>query len=176
MQVVLGPQQHGNHRRVPIVDVDDLRLKSDDRQRVDHRAGEVGVLFTLEIGAAVYGMAKVMFIVDKVNRNPVPVVEFHTHVTGMPADIDAEADDVPNLLTVPLLHDPVKRQREANIKPQIFELPGQCSDHIRQASGLGKRRAFRAGHEYPRKRFLVIGRQDFLQFFVHGAVPSSFSK
>ena len=91
-------------------------------------------------------MAEIIFVIDKVNGNALPVVQFNTRVLGTPAEIDAEAGKVLYFLPVLILDDPVKRQHQADIESKRMQLPCQGSDHIRQTSRFGKRSAFRTGH------------------------------
>ena len=59
---------------MPVVHMDDIGRKAYKRQCLQHRAGEVGVLLALKTAAAVDGLAEVILVIDKVNRDSLPVV------------------------------------------------------------------------------------------------------
>ncbi|OQC73771.1 MAG: hypothetical protein BWX45_00301 [Deltaproteobacteria bacterium ADurb.Bin002] len=165
--VILGFQQHGDHRRMPVVHVKNPGLKTNHWKRLNDGPREVGVLLSLEIAAAVYGMTEVMLVVDEVNRDALPVELFDSHILGSPADVHAEADQMTHAFPVPVFDDAMKRQHQPGIESQPFHLSRQRSDHIRQPSRFGKRRAFRPDHQNRGRSLHFFFSQSFLQCAVH---------
>ncbi len=165
--VILGFQQHGDHRRMPVVDMKNPGLKSNHRKGLNGRPRKVGVLLSLEIAAAVNGMTEVVFIIDEVNRNALPVKLFNSHILGSAADVHAETDQVAHTVPVPVFDDAMKRQHQPGIESQCFQLSRQRSDHIRQPSRFDKRRAFRPDHQNRRRSLHLFFRQYLLQCCVH---------
>ena len=89
---VLGAQQHGDHGRVPVVAVQYVGEEAEVGYRVEHGAGEEGVLLPLGEAAAVYAVAEVVLVVHEVDSDAVEHELLYAAVLAAPAEVHGEAE------------------------------------------------------------------------------------
>ena len=146
--LILGAQENRDRRRVPVVAVDDIRNKTDQGQGLQSRPAEIGILFAFGVATFIDRSAEVIFVVDEIIDDIADFDGLHAHILGPPSQMHIEVADMPQLPHIFAFDLAVERQHDPHIQPQLAQLPGQRPDHVRQASGLCKGRAFRPHNQY----------------------------
>ena len=118
---VLGVGQHREHGGVPVVAVDHVRLKVQLRQRLQHGAGEIGVLLPFHVPAEVDFSAEVVLVVHEVDGHAVHVQALDAHIGVAPAEPDAEIHHMLGHFVVFFLDAAVVGRDDARVHPELSE-------------------------------------------------------
>ena len=93
---------HRNQRRLPIVGVDHIRLKADQLDHLQHRAGKEGESLRVVIMAVEAGTLKIILVVQQIVDDAVVLGLKHTAILAAPGDRHRQAAEerhfVPQLL------------------------------------------------------------------------------
>ena len=145
---VLDLQQRGDHARLPVVGVDDVREEADQRQGVQHGTAEEAVTLVLVAAQTVdIAAAEVILVVDEIEGDAVLLQHLNAAVLLAPAKLDLEVDQVAHCVRIFLRDRGVQRQNDAHIMPFAGKNRRQRANNIRQSAGLDERHAFAGGKE-----------------------------
>ena len=168
---VLCAREHRDHRRVPVVAVQDLGRKVQPRQRLQDRAGEKRILLTLGLAAAIDAVAEIKLVVHEVNDDAVEQQPLDADVLVPPAEVNIKIRQMRDLRCVLFLDHAVVRRDDACVKAERGQTFRQRADNICKAAGLGQRRALGGCQQHAGEVAAAFFGQRCAQFGFHG-VPS----
>ena len=173
--LVLGLDQEGQKRGVPVVAVQNLRLEVQQVQALHHRPLEKGVLLHLGLSAAVDGVAEIVFAVDQVDGQTIQLQLQQPGVFVAPAQVYIGVGHILHLVGIFLPHHAVIRRDDPGVKAQGVEVFGQPARHVGQAAGLAQRSALRRRHQHIGQILPSSQEQLAFQLRIHHTASSSFS-
>ena len=133
---VLRLCEHRQHGRVPVVAVDDLGREIEVRDRVEHGAGEEGVLLALGLTAAVDLIAEVKLAVDEINAHVVEHEALYAAVLRAPAEVYIKIEHMLDALCVSVLYAAVVGRDDPCVEAELFKRLRQRPDNVGKAAGL----------------------------------------
>ena len=141
--------EHGRDQAgLPVVAMQHIRHKVNQRQAFEHRTAEIGEPLALVRAIAIdIVAAEILLVVDEVEGNPVVDELFNAHVLPAPAEVDVEKQHMFHLLAPFGFDGGVHGQHHAHVYPLIAQALGQRAHHVRQTAGLDKRYAFARGKQ-----------------------------
>ena len=162
-ELVLGFQQEGQGRRVPVVAVQHLRPEVQQGNQLQHRPLEKGVLLHLGAAAPIDGVAEIVFAVHQVDGQAVQLQLLQPGVLVPPAQVHIDVGHVLHPVGVFLLDTAVIGRDDPGLKALIGQGPGQAPRHVRQAPGLAQRGALRRRQQHGRQGLPPFQQQQFRQ-------------
>ena len=136
MGFVVGFQSHGNHAGLPVVEVENIRFKAHGfAQSFQNRPLEKAETLNIESIVQINPiMAKVVLIVDQVDRHAHDVHLKKTRIHGSPAHVNHRPAPEVQLIHVLILDLLIKRDDHTAVMPQRPQSLGQCADDVTQAA------------------------------------------
>ena len=122
--------EHGQHCRVPVVAVNDVRLKAKVWYRIEHGARKESVLLALGLTAAIDLVAEVKLAVNKIDAHAVKLKALYAAVLGAPTEVYIKIEHVLDLRSVLILYAAVIRSDDPCVKAELFKRLRQRSDNV----------------------------------------------
>ena len=133
---VVQVQVDGGQRGLPVVAVDDVRLKVGVEQHLQNGAGKEGEPFAVVIEAVQAAALEVILVVDKVEGDAVVFRLEQAAVLAAPAHRHAEVGDIGQ--PVAEFQVAIQRHDHTAVDAVAHQSLGQGAGHIGQAAGFGK--------------------------------------
>ena len=166
---VLCARKHRDHRRVPVVAVDNVHIEAEVRYRVEHRAAEERVLLALRVSPAVYLIAEILFIVNEIYRHAVEHELFYPDVFLPPAELCIEIEHVLDLVGIFILYAAVVRGDDSRVDAELGKRLRERAHNVRQPAGLGERRAFGRDEQNVRQSITPVFTEQITKFLFHSS-------
>ena len=140
---MLQLEEDGDECRMPVVGVDDVRLKAQRGNAVEHSTAEEGEPLRI-VGVAVIALAvKVLLIVHEVVGHAFILVGVDADKFLTPCDIECAVIDMLHLAADLRVDRPVLWQDDAAVHTRLDEGGRERSCHICESAGLYKGYCFR---------------------------------
>ena len=140
---MLQLEEDGDERRVPVVGVDDVRLKVQCGNAIQHSAAEEGEPLRI-VGVAVIALAvKVLLVVHEVVGHAFVLVGVDADKFLTPCDMECAVIDMLHLAADCGVDRPVLRQDDAAVHARLDEGGRERSCHISESAGFYKGYCFR---------------------------------
>ena len=133
---VVQVQVDGRQCGLPVIAVDDVRLKVGVEQHLQNGAGEERETFAVVIEAVQAAALEVILVVDEVKDNAVALGLEQAAVLAAPAHGHAEVGDIGQRILE--FQVAVQRHNDAGVDAVADQRLGQSARNIGQAAGLGK--------------------------------------
>lgn len=145
IMAVMRLQQQRNHRSMPVMAMDYIRLEANGRQTFQHRPVKVREPLAVIHIAIDSVTAEVILIVDEIDGNPFKYHLFDPAILIAPANRDLQSSDMLHLSGILLRNSFVFGQNYPDIDPGRLEGFRQSADDIGQSACFDKWMGFRRG-------------------------------
>ena len=137
LAAVLGMRQHGNHGCVPVVAVDDIRLKVQLGHNLQDGPCKIGILFSLHQPAEVDFPSKIILIIHKINRNAVQNNALNSDISVAPSQPDAKIEQVLYPVGICIFNTAMIGGDDTGFHAGAGKGFWQRTDNVCQAAGFG---------------------------------------